>query len=282
MRRPARGGLCPTESGGWTTTEFKDVVREAGERRVAQGGLVPIPELRRQVPALDRRAFDDFVLALHREGAIHLLSHVEPDKLSSDVREQCVVHSLGHAPLLAAVAVTDLASARALSVPGGRPYAGGSPDGTAPRHRRALRPRPRGPLDRRPRRLAHLLQPAVAGLHRPHSRRRAGQRLDGGHPPGRFRALPGDLPARGARAPRLRDRVPPAPLRRRVPVDARHGGAALRRRTGRSWPTSAPPSTSPTAAGPRKSASGCCRTRRRPAGPRTSSWPPSPTSCARP
>jgi hypothetical protein len=74
---------------------FKHVVREAGERRVAQGGLVPIPELRRQVPALDRTSFDDYVLALHREGAIHLLSHVEPDKLASNVREECVVHPTG-------------------------------------------------------------------------------------------------------------------------------------------------------------------------------------------
>jgi hypothetical protein len=35
------------------------------------------------------------VLALHREGAIHLLSHVEPHKLASDVRDQCVVHPSG-------------------------------------------------------------------------------------------------------------------------------------------------------------------------------------------
>lgn len=75
--------------------EFKHLVREAGERRVAQGGLVPIPELRRQIPTLDRRAFDDFVLALHREGQIHLLSHVEPDKLSEQIRGECVVHSSG-------------------------------------------------------------------------------------------------------------------------------------------------------------------------------------------
>ena len=74
---------------------FKHVVRQAGERRAAQGGLVPIPELRRQIPALDRRAFDDYVLALHREGAIHLLSHVEADKLTSDVRELCVIHPSG-------------------------------------------------------------------------------------------------------------------------------------------------------------------------------------------
>jgi hypothetical protein len=75
--------------------EFKTLVREAGESRVAQGGLVPIPELRRRALHLDRQAFDAFVLSLHREGMIHLLSHVEPDKLSADIREQCVVHDSG-------------------------------------------------------------------------------------------------------------------------------------------------------------------------------------------
>ena len=75
--------------------EFKDFVREAGEKRAAQGGLVPIPELRRQCAGMQRSAFDEYVLTLHREGAIHLLSHVEQDKLSSEVREQCVVHPSG-------------------------------------------------------------------------------------------------------------------------------------------------------------------------------------------
>jgi hypothetical protein len=75
--------------------QFKTFVREAGERRVAHGGLVPIPELRRQAADLDRKAFDEFVLTLHREGSIHLLSHVEPDKLAEEIRAQCVVHSSG-------------------------------------------------------------------------------------------------------------------------------------------------------------------------------------------
>jgi hypothetical protein len=75
--------------------DFKKVVRENGERRVAQGGLVPIPELRRQCPSLDPQAFDAFVLTLHREGAVHLLSHVESDRLSEAIREQCVVHPTG-------------------------------------------------------------------------------------------------------------------------------------------------------------------------------------------
>jgi len=92
---PPRETTLPDGERSLEYEDFKRVVREAGERRVAQGGLVPIPELRRQVPALDRQSFDDYVLALHREGAIHLLSHVEPDKLSSDVRDHCVVHPSG-------------------------------------------------------------------------------------------------------------------------------------------------------------------------------------------
>src|SRR5260221_5542139 len=94
-RRPARDDFLPYGERSLEYEDFKRVVREAGERRVAQGGLVPIPQLRRQVPALDRRSFDDYVLALHREGSIHLLSHVEPDKLSSEVRDHCVVHPSG-------------------------------------------------------------------------------------------------------------------------------------------------------------------------------------------
>jgi hypothetical protein len=75
--------------------DFKRVVREAGERRAAQGGLVAIPELRQQCPDLGREAFDEFVLTLHREGAVHLLSHVEVEKLSASIRDQCVVHRSG-------------------------------------------------------------------------------------------------------------------------------------------------------------------------------------------
>jgi hypothetical protein len=75
-------------------SEFKLLVREAGEKRAAQGGLVPIPELRRLAP-VERREFDAFILAMHREGVVHLLSHVEPDKLSENVREACVAHPSG-------------------------------------------------------------------------------------------------------------------------------------------------------------------------------------------
>ena len=75
--------------------EFKELVREVGEKRAAQGGLVPIPELRRQLTGVERQAFDEYVLTLHREGSVHLLSHVEPEKLSSAVRDECVTHPSG-------------------------------------------------------------------------------------------------------------------------------------------------------------------------------------------
>ena len=77
-----------------TYEEFTASVRQEGERRVTQGGLVPIPELRLHVP-LAREVFDEFVLRLHAERRIHLLSHVDGDKLPEDVREACIVHSSG-------------------------------------------------------------------------------------------------------------------------------------------------------------------------------------------
>ena len=92
---PSRGDFLPNGDPRLDYEEFKHVVREAGERRAAQGGLVPLPELRREVPTLDHQAFDAYILALHREGAVHLLSHVEPDKLSSEILDQCVSHPSG-------------------------------------------------------------------------------------------------------------------------------------------------------------------------------------------
>ena len=70
--------------------DFKDAVRQAAERRTAQGALLPIPELRRDNASLDRFTFDRFVLALHRDGLVHLLSHVEPDSLTEEVRRDCL------------------------------------------------------------------------------------------------------------------------------------------------------------------------------------------------
>lgn len=79
---------------------FKGRVRAEGESRALQGGLIPIPALRQSLgdAGLARQAFDEFVLRLHREGGIHLMSHVEPEKLPEPVREDCLTYPEG--PLL--------------------------------------------------------------------------------------------------------------------------------------------------------------------------------------
>jgi hypothetical protein len=74
--------------------DFKVLVREEGERRSAQGGLIPIPELRVRVP-LERDGFDQYVLRLHADRLVHLLSHVDGDKLPELVRADCVPHPTG-------------------------------------------------------------------------------------------------------------------------------------------------------------------------------------------
>ncbi len=74
--------------------EFKVFVRQEGERRVASGGLIPIPELRVRAP-LERDPFDDFITRLHADQLVHLLSHVDGGKLPEDVRRDCLPHSSG-------------------------------------------------------------------------------------------------------------------------------------------------------------------------------------------
>jgi hypothetical protein len=79
--------------------EFKALVREAGERRARQGGLVPIPELWRRCEAtLPRSDFDRFVVSLDSDGLVHLLSHVDTASLGESVRAECLKHPTG--PLL--------------------------------------------------------------------------------------------------------------------------------------------------------------------------------------
>jgi hypothetical protein len=69
-------------------------LRREGEARATQGGLVPIPDLRPRFP-LERETFDEFVLRLHAERLVHLLSHVDGDKLPETVRSSCISHSSG-------------------------------------------------------------------------------------------------------------------------------------------------------------------------------------------
>ena len=74
--------------------DFKALLRAEGESRATQGGLVPIPELRQRVP-VERETFDEYVLRLHVERLVHLLSHVDGDKLPDTVRQGCIQHSSG-------------------------------------------------------------------------------------------------------------------------------------------------------------------------------------------
>jgi hypothetical protein len=74
--------------------DFKALLRQEGESRATAGGLVPIPELRDRVP-VERDVFDEYVLRLHVERVVHLLSHVDGDKLPESVRQGCILHSSG-------------------------------------------------------------------------------------------------------------------------------------------------------------------------------------------
>jgi len=74
--------------------DFKALLRQEGESRATQGGLVPIPELRLRVP-VERETFDEYILRLHVERLVHLLSHVDGDKLPDNVRQGCIQHSSG-------------------------------------------------------------------------------------------------------------------------------------------------------------------------------------------
>lgn len=74
--------------------EFKALLRQEGEGRASKGGLVPIPELRPRV-AVARETFDEYLLRLHADGLVHLLSHVDGETLPEAVRQDCIPHSSG-------------------------------------------------------------------------------------------------------------------------------------------------------------------------------------------
>ena len=77
--------------------EFKALVRALAQRDdLTTHGLLAIPTLRQQCGTTPARAeIDAFLVRLHDEGAIHLLSHVDGAKLSETVRQDLIVHSSG-------------------------------------------------------------------------------------------------------------------------------------------------------------------------------------------
>ena len=72
--------------------EFKALVRALAQRDdLTTHGLLAIPTLRRQCGTTPARAeIDAFLVRLHDEGAIHLLSHVEFDTLSAAERRDAL------------------------------------------------------------------------------------------------------------------------------------------------------------------------------------------------
>ncbi|PYQ11806.1 MAG: hypothetical protein DMF80_20525 [Acidobacteria bacterium] len=72
--------------------EFKVFVRDLIQREdLTNHGLLPVPTLRRAVGSRIARAETDaFLLRMHAEGLVHLLSHVEFDRLPAAVRREAV------------------------------------------------------------------------------------------------------------------------------------------------------------------------------------------------
>ena len=70
--------------------EFKALVRELAQRDdLTTHGLLPIPSLRRECgAALTRAQLDAFLMQMHGEGAVHLLSHVQFEALPLSVRRE--------------------------------------------------------------------------------------------------------------------------------------------------------------------------------------------------
>jgi hypothetical protein len=73
-------------------SEFKAFVRGLAQRDdLTTHGLLAIPTLRHESEGrLSRAEVDAFLVQMHGEGAIHLLSHVEFDKLPATVRRDAL------------------------------------------------------------------------------------------------------------------------------------------------------------------------------------------------
>jgi hypothetical protein len=76
--------------------DFKAEVRRASEEGGPSMGLVAIPDLRRTVgTAISRQDFDVFVMRLHADGLVHLMSHVEPESLGEQTVADCLSDDTG-------------------------------------------------------------------------------------------------------------------------------------------------------------------------------------------
>jgi hypothetical protein len=76
--------------------DFKDSVQRASEGGGPSNGLVAIPDLRRTLGVtLSREDFDAFVMRLHADGLVHLMSHVDPETLGDEAIADCLCDDTG-------------------------------------------------------------------------------------------------------------------------------------------------------------------------------------------
>ena len=87
----------PLEGSAVRYDDFKTILREAAARPDTSGlGLLSVPALRRRVvDQIGREAFDDYVMEMHREGLVHLLSHVDTEHLPEADKRDCLTHPSG-------------------------------------------------------------------------------------------------------------------------------------------------------------------------------------------
>lgn len=76
--------------------DFKAEVRSASQRSGPSIGLLAIPEVRRSLgERVSREEFDAFVMRLHGEGLVHLMSHVDPESLTEETVGACLCDDTG-------------------------------------------------------------------------------------------------------------------------------------------------------------------------------------------
>ena len=76
--------------------DFRAAVEAAAASVDPARVLIPIPALRRQLQGrLGRDQFDQYLLQLHRDGFVHLLTHVEAEKLAEEDKADCLRHPSG-------------------------------------------------------------------------------------------------------------------------------------------------------------------------------------------
>ena len=76
--------------------DFKTEVRNASRDGGPSAGLVAIPDLRRTLEAaISRQDFDVFIMRLHADGLVHLMSHVDPESLAEETIADCLCDDTG-------------------------------------------------------------------------------------------------------------------------------------------------------------------------------------------